>query len=144
MKPCEDDPLDLVIDGGERYQREQEEGGYLPRDQDSSMPYNLEFNISLNGPMPGLLQDAATREQGTDVTRTARQLKENGARQGESNTRTREKRHTIIGYYADNDPPPGRNHSEKKNNITFNQHINSLRRIDNETANESPERDGPA
>lgn len=80
MKPCEDDPLDLVIDGGERYQREQEEGGYVPREQDPNMPYNLEFNISLNGPMPSLLHGAASREQGTEVTQTASQLKEDRSR----------------------------------------------------------------
>jgi len=70
MKGCEDDPLDLVIDGGERYQREQASGGGVLKEPDPNMPYNLEFNISLNGPMPGLVEEAATREQGTDITRT--------------------------------------------------------------------------
>lgn len=142
MKGCEDDPLDLVIDGGERYQREQENRGYVLKDQDANMPYNLEFNISLNGPMPGLIEEAATREQGTDITRTGSQNND-GGRYSETNARTREKRHTVIGYYAD-DKAPSRGDSEQKNNITFNQHINSLRRLDNEPTHENPDSDIPA
>lgn len=106
-----DDPLDLVIDGGEHQNSDQ-------KDQEAALPYNLEFNLSLKDPLNCSLVASAQR---ADIASPANVQNREPTRLAHNN-RKREKRHTVIGYYPEPEMPPS-----NSQNIMDDHHVASLR-----------------
>ena len=99
-----DDPLDLVIDGGEHQNSE-------PKEHETALPYELEFDLSLKDPLHCSLVAPAQR---ADIA--------SPANAPAHNKRKREKRHTVIGYYPEPEMPPS-----SSQHIREDRHAASLR-----------------